>query len=175
MFEHILSQLATAQGCMERIKNNLPLTDVIAKGKAIGKAIRLINQLNAHPRHGTRRPRSRENLRALYEYMLDRLTLANVTNDHGIVAEVAGAGAQGQERLGSDRHGPSDEPADGAAALQRALDALAAKCSPRPISGDLQGWPEPRRRAPAAAKVVTARAQQLERERSIGAAANRRS
>ena len=38
--------LATAQGCMGRIENNLPLNDVIAKGKALGKAIRLINQLN---------------------------------------------------------------------------------------------------------------------------------
>jgi flagellin-specific chaperone FliS len=47
MFEHILSHLAAAQGCMERIEGNLPLNDVVAKGKAMGKAIRLINQLNA--------------------------------------------------------------------------------------------------------------------------------
>ena len=46
MFEQILSQLVTAQGCMERIKNNMPLTEVVAKGKSLGKAIRLINQLN---------------------------------------------------------------------------------------------------------------------------------
>ena len=31
MFEHILSQLATAQGCMERIRNNVPLSEVKAK------------------------------------------------------------------------------------------------------------------------------------------------
>ena len=30
-----------------------------------------------------------QNLRALYEYMMNRLTLANVTNDATIVAEVA--------------------------------------------------------------------------------------
>ena len=47
MFEHILSQLAIAQGCMERIENNLPVSEVIAKGKAISKAVRLIDQLNA--------------------------------------------------------------------------------------------------------------------------------
>ena len=88
MFEHILSDLATAQGCMERIKNNLPLGEVIAKGKSLGKAIRLINQLN-----GTldmeRGGKVAQNLRALYLYMLERLTLANVTNDARIVAEAA--------------------------------------------------------------------------------------
>jgi flagellar secretion chaperone FliS len=88
MFEHILSELATAQGCMERIKDNLPLGEVVAKGKSLGKAIRLINQLN-----GTldmeRGGQIAENLRALYLYMLERLTLANVTNDGRIVGEAA--------------------------------------------------------------------------------------
>jgi flagellar secretion chaperone FliS len=87
MFEHILSELATAQGCMERINNNMPLGEVIAKGKSLGKAIRLINQLNAtldmeRGRHIA------ENLRALYVYMLQRLTQANIANDARIVAEV---------------------------------------------------------------------------------------
>jgi flagellar secretion chaperone FliS len=88
MFEHILSHLATAEGCMERIKGNLPLSDVVAKGSAIGKAVRLINQLD-----GTldmeRGEQIAENLRNLYGYMLSRLTLANVTNDPAIVSEVA--------------------------------------------------------------------------------------
>ncbi|HEX3603746.1 MAG TPA: flagellar export chaperone FliS [Steroidobacteraceae bacterium] len=87
MFEQILAQLATAQGCMGRIENNLPLNDVVAKGKALGKAIRLIDQLN-----GTldmeRGQKIAENLRALYVYMLARLTLANVSNDAKIVSEV---------------------------------------------------------------------------------------
>jgi flagellar secretion chaperone FliS len=88
MFEQILSQLAIAQGCMERINDNRPLAEVVAKGKALGKAIRLINQLN-----GTLdMERGREiaaNLRDLYLYMLNRLTLANVTSDGRLVAEVA--------------------------------------------------------------------------------------
>jgi len=87
MYEHILAQLATAQGCMQRISDNLPLIDVIAKGKAIGKAVRLINQLNAT----LDMERGREiagNLRSLYEYMLSRLTVANLKNDPRIVAEV---------------------------------------------------------------------------------------
>src|ERR1700735_58307 len=87
MFEHILSNLAAAQGCMDRIKDNLPLNEVVAKGKAVGKAVRLINQLN-----GTldmeRGGEIAQNLRNLYLYMLNRLTVANITNDARIVAEV---------------------------------------------------------------------------------------
>jgi flagellar secretion chaperone FliS len=89
MFEHILSYLASASGCMQRIQDNRPLSDVIAKGNAMSKAIALIGQLN-----GTldmeRGGQIAENLRALYEYMLNRLTLANATNDTRVVAEVSG-------------------------------------------------------------------------------------
>jgi flagellar secretion chaperone FliS len=88
MFEHILAQLATAQGCMQRIENNLPFTDVLAKGKAIGKAVRLIGQLNA-TLDMERGAEVAENLRSLYVYMLNRLTIANATNDPGIVVEVS--------------------------------------------------------------------------------------
>lgn len=88
LFEQILENLATAQGCMARIDNNMPLNDVIAKGKSLGKAIRLIDHLN-NTLDMERGQKIAENLRALYVYMLARLTLANVTNDSGIVAEVA--------------------------------------------------------------------------------------
>ncbi len=87
VYEQILAQLATAQGSMQRISNNLPLNDVVAKGKAIGRAVRLINQLNAT----LDMERGREiadNLRSLYEYMLNRLTVANLRNDPRLVAEV---------------------------------------------------------------------------------------
>ena len=89
MFEHILAQLATAQGCMTRIENNLPLKDVITKGKSIKKAIVLIGQLDA-TLDMDRGQAIAQNLRALYTYMLDRLTMANVHNDANAVAEVAG-------------------------------------------------------------------------------------
>jgi len=88
MFEHILSHLATAQGCMERIRHNLPLADVVAKGTAIGKAVRLIAQLNGSL-NMEQGGQVADNLRNLYLYMLDRLTQANVTNDARIVAEVS--------------------------------------------------------------------------------------
>jgi flagellar protein FliS len=88
MFEQILAHLATAQGCMGRIENNLPLDEVVAKGKAMGKAIRLIDQLN-NTLDMERGQKIAENLRALYVYMLARLTMANVTNDSHLVGEVA--------------------------------------------------------------------------------------
>jgi flagellar protein FliS len=88
MLEQILTHLATAQGCMGRIHDNLPLNDVVIKGKAMGKAIRLIDQLN-NTLDMERGQKIAENLRALYVYMLARLTMANVTNDARIVAEVA--------------------------------------------------------------------------------------
>ncbi len=88
MFEHILSHLATAQGCMERIKDNLPLRDVKAKGLAISKAVRLIGQLDGSL-NMDQGGQIAQNLRNLYVYMLNRLTVANVTNDAAIVAEVA--------------------------------------------------------------------------------------
>ena len=89
MFEQILTHLVTAQGCMERIQGNLPLRDVMTKGQAIGKAVRLINQLD-HTLDMERGGQIAVNLRNLYGYMLNRLTVANVTNDPSIVAEVAG-------------------------------------------------------------------------------------
>ena len=93
MFEHIISQLMIARGCMERIKDNLPLKEVTTKVAAVGKAMALIGQLN-----GTldmeRGGEVARNLRALYEYMLNRLTLANATNDTGIVGEVIGLVAE---------------------------------------------------------------------------------
>jgi len=89
MFEHILSYLATASGCMQRIQDNRPLNDVVAKGNAMSKAIALIDQLNS-TLDMERGGQIAENLRALYGYMLNRLTLANATNDVSVLTEVVG-------------------------------------------------------------------------------------
>jgi flagellar protein FliS len=61
----------------------------MTKGQAIGKAVRLINQLD-HTLDMERGGQIAVNLRNLYGYMLNRLTVANVTNDPSIVTEVAG-------------------------------------------------------------------------------------
>jgi flagellar protein FliS len=87
MFEQILTNLATAQGCMGRIRNHMPVSEVVIKGKAINKAIRLIDHLNA-TLDMERGKEIAQNLRSLYAYMLNRLTAANVGNDAAVVAEV---------------------------------------------------------------------------------------
>jgi flagellar secretion chaperone FliS len=87
MYEEVLTQLIIAQGCMGRISNNLPLNEIVAKGKAMSKAIRLINQLNS-TLDMERGAEIAANLRSLYVYMLARLTLANATLDASIVGEV---------------------------------------------------------------------------------------
>ncbi len=89
MFEQILAHLAAARGAMERIQGNRPVGEVVAKSNAISKAMALISQLN-----GTldmdRGGQVASNLRSLYEYMIQRMTLANATNDPRIAAEIAG-------------------------------------------------------------------------------------
>jgi flagellar protein FliS len=87
MFEHILTNLATAQGCMARIEDNRPLSEIKQKLAAMRKAILLIGQLNV-TLDMERGGKIAEDLRALYEYMLVRLTQANAYNDTRIVAEV---------------------------------------------------------------------------------------
>jgi flagellar protein FliS len=86
MYEEVLTQLAIAQGCMQRIRDNLPLNDVVSKGKAMSKAIRLLNQLNV-TLDMERGAEIAANLRSLYVYMMARLTLANASNDAAIVGE----------------------------------------------------------------------------------------
>ena len=88
MFEHILSNLATAQGCMGRIENNMPLNEIIVKCKAMGKAVRLVGQLDA-TLDMEKGGQISTNLHNLYLYMLGRLTTANAENDAHIVAEIA--------------------------------------------------------------------------------------
>ncbi len=62
--------------------------DVVAKGKAIGKAVRLIGQLDASL-NMEQGGQIAENLRNLYLYMLGRLTTANLHNDAQIAIEVS--------------------------------------------------------------------------------------
>jgi flagellar secretion chaperone FliS len=88
MFEHILSNLVTAQGCMGRIRDNMPLNEVVIKCKAMSKAMRLIGHLDAtlDMKQGGQ---ISENLHNLYLYMLGRLTTANANNDTRTVSDVA--------------------------------------------------------------------------------------
>jgi flagellar protein FliS len=88
VFEHILTNLATAQGCMGRIRNNMPLNEVVIKCRAMSKAARLIGHLDA-TLDMQKGGKISENLHNLYLYMLGRLTAANASNDASVVGEVA--------------------------------------------------------------------------------------
>ena len=88
-FESALSHLAIAQGCMTRIKDNLPLAEVVAKCSAIAKAVQLVGHLD-ESLNLEKGGEVAANLHKLYQYMLDRLTVANATNDSEIAAEVSG-------------------------------------------------------------------------------------
>jgi flagellar protein FliS len=88
-FEQILSALAITDGCLQRIHGGLPLHEIVAKCEALGRAIKLIDHLNAcldMQRGGE----VAVNLRNLYLYMLEQLTIANATNDRRIIADVSG-------------------------------------------------------------------------------------
>jgi flagellar protein FliS len=87
VFEHILSNLATAQGAMARIRDNMPFNEVLTKSKAMSKAIRLLGHLDSTLDMERGQDISR-NLHNLYAYMLDRLTVANVHNNAALVGEV---------------------------------------------------------------------------------------
>src|SRR5258708_13753466 len=73
LFEQILANLATAHGCMTRIENNMPVNEVIAKGKALGKAIRQIDHLN-NTRDMERGQKIAKNLRRPDGYRFTRRT-----------------------------------------------------------------------------------------------------
>ena len=82
MMEHALTQMNHARGHIERNK-------VSEKGEALGKAIGVIDGLQASLNHKADQ-RMSANFDALYAYMMRRLLQANIENDVAIVDEVAG-------------------------------------------------------------------------------------
>jgi flagellar protein FliS len=87
MYDQILADLATAKGCMGRIRDNLPMDQVRTKCVRMDKALRLIGQLDI-TLDMEKGGQIANNLRNLYGYMQNRLTQANVTNDATAVGEV---------------------------------------------------------------------------------------
>ena len=83
LFDALLQSLATAHGAIAR-------GDVVAKGQAIGKAVRIIEEglkAGLNVRDGGELA---QNLQALYDYSIRRLTLANLRNDTRMIEEVSG-------------------------------------------------------------------------------------
>ncbi len=82
LFDALMQSMNLARGAMQR-------GDVEAKGKALGKAVRLLEEglkAGLNPRDGGELA---HNLRALYDYGIQRLTLANMRNDEKLIVEVA--------------------------------------------------------------------------------------
>lgn len=82
LFNGLLDTLVVAKGAMER-------QDVAAKGKAISKAVRLLDEglkAGLSPAGGE----LSVNLGKLYDYCIRRLTHANIHNDVEAVEEVRG-------------------------------------------------------------------------------------
>ena len=83
LFDALLQSLATARGAIAR-------SDVVTKGQAISKAVRIIEEglkAGLNVRDGGDLA---QNLLALYDYSIGRLTLANLRNDASLLEEVSG-------------------------------------------------------------------------------------
>lgn len=81
LFEEFFQCLSTAQGALER-------KDIAVKGRAIGRAVRILEEglkAGLNPEGGGELA---VNLGRLYDYCVMQLTLANVRNDIALVQEV---------------------------------------------------------------------------------------
>ena len=88
---HKLISLLYASLCGEitRARGALSRRDVPEKLRAVAKSIRLIDEGLKAPLDLQAGGELAHNLHDLYEYMIQRLTLANLHNDDGALAEVA--------------------------------------------------------------------------------------
>lgn len=81
LFEEFFQCLSKAQGALER-------KDIPAKGHAIGRAVRILEEglkAGLNPVDGGELA---SNLGRIYDYCVMQLTLANVRNDVGLIQEV---------------------------------------------------------------------------------------
>ena len=82
LYAALASQIAAARGALAR-------RDIAEKGRAIAHAVRILEEgLNA-PLDLQRGGSIAQNLRDLYDYMVQRLTLANLKNDDAAMSECA--------------------------------------------------------------------------------------
>lgn len=83
LFDGLMQSLNAALGAMER-------GEVAAKGQAIGKAVRILEEGLRGALNLAQGGDLAKNLNGLYGYAVQRLTLANLRNDRAMVAEVIG-------------------------------------------------------------------------------------
>lgn len=82
LFDGLLQAVNAARGALER-------GDVALKGTQIQRAVRLLEEGLKGGLDEARGGELAQRLRSLYDYCIDRLTLANLNNDGAALAEVA--------------------------------------------------------------------------------------
>ncbi len=80
LYQRVASEIAVARGAIVR-------NDIAGKGKAIGLAVRIIEEGLIAPLDMKAGGAIAINLRDLYEYLVRRLTLANVKSDDAMLKE----------------------------------------------------------------------------------------
>jgi len=82
LYQSVSSEIAAARGAIGR-------SDIAAKGRAISKAVRLIEEGLLAPLDLAAGGALAANLRDLYQYLVQRLTIANLKSDDAVLAECA--------------------------------------------------------------------------------------
>jgi flagellar protein FliS len=82
LFDALLQSLARARGALEA-------GDIAAKGMAIGKAVRILEEGLKAGLNMAQGGELAQNLRGMYDYSIARLTHANLRNDVAALAEVS--------------------------------------------------------------------------------------
>ncbi|MEO6362746.1 MAG: flagellar export chaperone FliS [Caldimonas sp.] len=82
LYQAVASEIAAARGAMER-------ADIAEKGRAIGHAVRIIEEGLLAPLDIAAGGALAENLRDLYQYIVLRLTVGNLKSDDAALAECA--------------------------------------------------------------------------------------
>lgn len=82
LFQTIASEIAAARGAIKR-------ADIGEKGRAIGHAVRIIEEGLLAPLNTNAGGALAVNLRDLYQYLVHRMTVANLNSDDAVLAECA--------------------------------------------------------------------------------------
>lgn len=107
LFEGLEQSVLAARGALQR-------GDVAVKGAQITRAVRFLEEGLKGGLDPQRGGELAERLRSLYDYCIERLTLANLRNDGDLLAEVASLiapVAQGWKEIGRQPRNAAGQPA----------------------------------------------------------------
>ncbi|PVY56965.1 MULTISPECIES: flagellar export chaperone FliS [unclassified Simplicispira] len=105
LFDGLMQSLNAARGAVQR-------GEIEEKGRHLGKAVRILEEGLKGGLNSEQGGELAKNLRALYDYCIKRLTLANLRNDLGMVEEVVqliAPVAQSWEQIGGSNNAASSQ------------------------------------------------------------------